>query len=53
MNSVKLLTVNDFSQWSIHAHEIGHHLSGHTLTSGGDRHQQELEADEFSGVCNV
>lgn len=49
MNSVKLSTGNDFSQWSILAHEIGHHLSGHTLTSGGDSHTQELEADEFSG----
>ncbi len=49
MNSVKLSTGNDFSQWSILAHEIGHHLSGHTLTSGGDSHKQELEADEFSG----
>jgi len=49
MKSVKLSTGNDFSQWSILAHEIGHHLSGHTLTSGGESHTQELEADEFSG----
>lgn len=49
MNSVKLSTGNDFSQWSVLAHEIGHHLSGHTLTSVGDSHTQELEADEFSG----
>ncbi len=49
MNSVKLSTGNDFSQWSIIAHEIGHHLSGYTLTSSGDSHKQELEADEFSG----
>lgn len=49
MNSVKLSTGNDFSQWAILAHEIGHHLAGHTLTSVGDSHKQELEADEFSG----
>lgn len=49
MSSVKLSTGNDFSQWSILAHEIGHHLSGHTLTAVGDSHKQELEADEFSG----
>ncbi len=40
------------SNWagiSIIAHEIGHHLNGHTLTSGGSRPDIELEADEFSG----
>lgn len=31
------------------AHEIGHHLSGHTITSGGSRPAIELEADKFSG----
>jgi hypothetical protein len=34
---------------SILAHEIGHHLNGHTLTSSGSRPDIELEADEFSG----
>ena len=34
---------------SIMAHEIGHHLSGHTITSGGSRPNIELEADKFSG----
>ncbi|MDQ3159932.1 MAG: TPM domain-containing protein [Pseudomonadota bacterium] len=34
---------------SIMAHEIGHHLSGHTITSGGSRPDIELEADKFSG----
>ncbi len=39
-------------QWgpvSIMAHEIGHHLSGHTITAGGSRPGIELEADKFSG----
>ncbi len=39
-------------QWgpaSIMAHEIGHHLSGHTITAGGSRPGLELEADKFSG----
>ena len=49
METVRLSTGNNFSEWSILAHEIGHHLSGHTLTSDGDNHKQELEADEFSG----
>jgi|CXWL01.1.fsa_nt_gi hypothetical protein len=34
---------------SILAHEIGHHLSGHTLDSTFDNHKAELEADKFSG----
>ncbi|RZJ69104.1 hypothetical protein [Flavobacterium sp.] len=34
---------------SILAHEIGHHLNGHTLDSDGSRPDTELEADEFSG----
>ncbi|MDQ3052147.1 MAG: membrane-binding protein [Bacteroidota bacterium] len=40
------------SKWasvSILAHEIGHHLNGHTLTGTGSRPDIELEADEFSG----
>ena len=34
---------------SILAHEIGHHLNGHTLSSRGSNLPDELEADEFSG----
>ncbi len=34
---------------SIMAHEIGHHLSGHTITPGGSQPPTELEADKFSG----
>ncbi|RYZ78748.1 MAG: membrane-binding protein [Proteobacteria bacterium] len=34
---------------SILAHEIGHHLNGHTLDATGSRPNTELEADEFSG----
>lgn len=34
---------------SILAHEIGHHLSGHTLKAGTNHFQKELEADKFSG----
>lgn len=34
---------------SILAHEIGHHLNGHTLESTGSRPPIELESDEFSG----
>lgn len=34
---------------SILAHEIGHHLCGHTLLPGGSQPPSELEADSFSG----
>lgn len=34
---------------SIMAHEIGHHLSGHTITGTGSQPPIELEADKFSG----
>ncbi len=51
-----LLNLTDYasdSYWtsiSILAHEIGHHLSGHTLKSSSENgHQFELEADKFSG----
>jgi hypothetical protein len=39
----------DWASISILAHEIGHHLNGHTLTETGSRPALELEADEFSG----
>jgi len=39
----------DWAPISIMAHEIGHHLSGHTITDGHSRPEIELEADKFSG----
>jgi hypothetical protein len=42
------------TQWaavSVLAHEIGHHLNGHTLAGTGNSHQLELDADEFSGFA--
>jgi hypothetical protein len=40
---------NKWASVSILAHEIGHHLNGHTLEETGSRPDVELEADEFSG----
>ncbi len=41
----------DWASISILAHEIGHHVKGHVFKSnGGSSHQNELEADEFSGL---
>ena len=39
----------DWAGVSIIAHEIGHHLNGHTLSRRGSNPYDELEADEFSG----
>lgn len=39
----------DWAGISILAHEMGHHLNGHTLRGGGSNPTDELEADEFSG----
>lgn len=40
---------NAWAPVSIMAHEIGHHLSGHTIMPGGSQPPTELEADKFSG----
>ena len=51
----RLLSLSDnmtgsyWSSMSILAHEIGHHLSGHTLTNNGSNPKDELEADKYSG----
>lgn len=41
--------INYWASISILAHEVGHHLNGHSLTPGGSRPNLELEADKFSG----
>jgi hypothetical protein len=42
-------TGNKWAAVSVLAHEIGHHLNGHTLSGNGSQPQLELDADEFSG----
>jgi hypothetical protein len=49
MNKLSDLTRTDWGALSILAHEIGHHLQGHTIKPGGSEQAKELEADEFSG----
>ena len=49
IQSIKKGTQTNWSAVSIMAHEIGHHLQGHTLKKTGSRPVTELEADEFSG----
>ena len=45
-------TSNYWANMSILAHEVGHHINGHTLGASMSAYEnriQELEADEFSG----
>lgn len=49
MLAVRDVTHTNWSLVSILVHEIGHHLSGHTLDQSGSRPDRELEADRFSG----
>lgn len=48
-NKLNEVTGSEWSSISILAHEIGHHLNGHTLSGGSLSPEIELEADEFSG----
>jgi hypothetical protein len=49
MQSLEEETETDWSAISIMAHEIGHHLQGHTIDGRGGQPQKEIEADKFSG----
>jgi hypothetical protein len=49
VQNLKIGTKTNWSIYSVMAHEIGHHLQGHTLKPGGSRPDIELEADEYSG----
>ena len=49
MQRMNETTNTDWAAISILAHEIGHHLQGHTLKNTGSRPPIELEADEYSG----
>lgn len=49
INALEQKTGNKWASVSVLAHEIGHHLNGHTVTATGSQPALELEADEFSG----
>ncbi len=51
---LKNSTKTDWAATSVLAHEIGHHIAGHTLAAAR-RIQQEVDADYFSGfiLCNM
>jgi hypothetical protein len=47
--SLNKITRNKWSVMTLLAHEVGHHLNGHTIRKGGSTPELELEADEFAG----
>ena len=49
MERIKSQAKTDWAAYAIMAHEIGHHLQGHTLTKEGSRPRLELQADKYSG----
>ncbi|MCB0481152.1 MAG: hypothetical protein KDC83_06950 [Flavobacteriales bacterium] len=46
---LRIETLTDWSAYSVLAHEIGHHLAGHTEDNSRNNPARELEADHFSG----
>jgi hypothetical protein len=49
INNLIKTTGTEWAAISVLAHEVGHHLNGHTVTGSGSQPTAELEADEFSG----
>ncbi len=49
INSINSLAKDKWSACALLAHEVGHHLKGHTTGRKGSRSVFELEADEFAG----
>ena len=51
INALDRRTGNKWASISVLAHEVGHHLKGHTVSGQGSQPATELEADEFSGYA--
>jgi hypothetical protein len=49
MTWITTVTKNKWAAMALLAHEVGHHLNGHTIRRGGSNPELELEADEFAG----
>ena len=49
ITSLNNTTKDKWSVLALLAHEIGHHINGHTVRKGGSKPELELEADEFAG----
>lgn len=49
INNLIKTTGTEWAAISVLAHEVGHHLNGHTVSGSGSKPATELEADAFSG----
>lgn len=49
MEKIDRLSDDKWNSMALLAHEVGHHLNGHTIKKRGSHHAAELEADEFAG----
>jgi hypothetical protein len=49
INWINNSTRSKWATLALLAHEMGHHLNGHTMQKGGSAPHLELEADEFAG----
>jgi tetratricopeptide (TPR) repeat protein len=49
LEEVQVKTKNKWFVVGVLAHELGHHLNGHSLDGIGSRPDKELDADEFAG----
>jgi hypothetical protein len=49
INWINNATKDKWAAIALLAHEVGHHLNGHTIKKSGSKPALELEADEFAG----
>lgn len=49
IEQINEITRSKWATATLLAHEVGHHLNGHTLKKRGSHKKIELEADEFAG----
>jgi hypothetical protein len=49
IEQVNNVSKNKWATTALLAHEVGHHLNGHTIRKTGSNRKVELEADEFAG----
>lgn len=49
INWVNKMTGDKWGVMALIAHEVGHHLNGHTILKSGSTPELELEADQFAG----
>jgi len=49
INWINNATNDKWAAIALMAHEVGHHLNGHTIRKSGSKPALELEADEFAG----